>query len=147
MTLKGRLLLASPLAFVLLAGCGPKDPNLAATVSGNVKFNGSALPGGAVLFQDKNGASYTGALDENGNYTIPQMPAGDYKVLVDTEGLNPAKKPPSYGPGQASPAPQGVTAATGKYVKIPDKYSSVDTSGFTANITSGKQTKNFELKD
>jgi hypothetical protein len=150
MRYKARFLLASLVVLTLISGCGPKNPNASAAVSGKVTYKGAGLPAGAIMFQPKEGAPVTTALDENGNYTIPEMPAGDFIVIVDTEGLNPAKKPPTYGQndkGSASPAPQGSPTSTGKYVKIPDKYSNPTATDLKATIVAGKQTKDFELKD
>jgi hypothetical protein len=117
----------------LLAGCGRS----AATVSGKVTLDGQPLTKGEIAFYPgENGALVLGSIDGNGNYTLSTGTAkglapGKYQVtIVANDVLEPTQK-------FASPVPKLIT---------PAKYSTASTSGLTAEVTAGSNTKNFDLK-
>lgn len=76
----------SVLALLLLtfcAGCGG-----AGELSGKVSYKGKNLKGGSVTFVSKDsGISYPCTIADDGSYTLNTIPAGIYKVCVDTEYL------------------------------------------------------------
>jgi hypothetical protein len=149
---------------LMLVGCGPGEGK----VSGQVKFGGAPLPGGIVLFQPvgpQNSVSI--GLDEQGNYEVV-LPAGEVRVSVDNRMLQPHEPPIRGGPPnllsrvgdkiaaakkenapppKAAGSPNQIAAQKnpGKYVKIPDKYHDVSTSGLNFTVQRGNQTHNIEL--
>jgi hypothetical protein len=155
MTLKGGLVLALPLCLVLAIGCDKANPHAPASVTGKVTYKGNPVTAGTVTFNPNSEGPFSSAsLNEDGTYTINEAPAGDFTVTVDTESFNPDRKKATYGPGGAgagatSPPPAGVKTATptGKYVKIPKKYSDPKASPLTAKLGAGKQTVNFPLEE
>jgi hypothetical protein len=148
---KCRLLLAFPLVLGIIAGCNKGNPNAPASVSGKVTYKDKTLTAGMVTFFTPEGTPYNCPIKADGTYSGTDMPAGDLTVTVETESANTSKKVPQYGgkdrAGGASPAPQDRNTEAGEYVKIPKKYGDKKTSSLTANLTKGKNTKNFELTD
>lgn len=141
--------------------CGPGK----GTVSGQVLFDGKPLPGGRVTFRPTDGQhnSVSAELNEQGTFEVT-LPAGEVKVCVDNTELEPA---PSMGPSPLPPglppdlqqklkgsgggkaATKGQDGATGRpsgrYVKIPERYYQVETSGLQFKVVGGAQKHNLEL--
>ncbi len=91
-------------ALVTLPGCGKATGE----VKGKVTYKGNLLKGGTVLFVGAAGEpSSSAGIDENGNYTIPKLYAGEYKVCVETVSLLPGGKTDS---GKNSSMPPGMAA-------------------------------------
>jgi hypothetical protein len=113
-------------------GCG--SPKL----SGKVTYNGEPLHGGLVSITAANGWVGTSRIDEDGNYSIANVPPGSAKIAVDNFSgevkkiPRNIKRPPKSDP----PAP----------VKIPAKYKEAATSGLTCEVTGGRQTHNIDLQ-
>jgi hypothetical protein len=177
--MKTRYLLCPTLLFLLslalVLGCGSKK-TAGAKISGHVTYNGNAVPGGTITFHSEAGV-YSAAIENDGAYSAVDLPPGEMVVTVDTEELNPEKKPPptydakTVGPGsgmaakygkaapktvapkgasksEASPAPPGTgPAERGQYVKIPRNYADKAKSPLKVTLQSGTQSENFELKD
>jgi len=161
-------------AAIFLIGCKPSNPNAPVRVSGQVTYNGSAVPGGTINFHMKDGSSIvaTGNLDGAGKYSISDMPEGEFAITVETESINPSKKSDEYrgakvdggmaskygktmgggGPAKGgkampkSPAPDDVRQDT-SYVKIPAKYAKPSTSGLSVALKRGDQKFNADLTD
>lgn len=137
-----RIGLGVALLFGLFAtGCGSGGPTMG-RVSGTVKVDGQPLTKGTVTFiaTDSQRPNATGTISSSGTYTLQTTEPGDgavvgaYKVAisdVDSSALNTAL------PGM--PAPVSKSA-------IPKVYLDANTSGLTANVESGSNTKDFELK-
>jgi hypothetical protein len=141
-TLRGKIkrllfLAAALLAGTVIAGCGGGH----ASVSGEVRYNGRPLPSGTITFLGQSGHKRVAAADiSDGKYTIPDLEAGPAKVTVVTLPPSRGGKPPT---GKAIEAPVQVPA--GKYVAIPYRYANPDHSGLGHDVTSGTQTKDFDL--
>jgi hypothetical protein len=137
-----RIGLGAALLFGLFAtGCGSGGPTMG-RVSGTVKVDGQPLNKGTVTFisTDSQRPNATGTISPLGVYTLQTTEPGDgavvgsYKVAisdVDSNALNTAL------PGM--PAPVSKSA-------IPKTYLDANTSGLTADVVSGSNTKDFELK-
>jgi len=150
----------------LTVGCG-KTSETPAKVTGKVVYKGQPLRGGSIAFHPKEGAVYGTTLSEEGTYEIVGVPPVAMKVTIDTESLNPNKKPPSYGGGRGAKIDQEYRAKmqemTGgnagasplmskeemarRYVKIPVKYTKPDTSGLSVTLEAGSQSHDFTLGD
>jgi hypothetical protein len=140
--------LALPLALFALAGCGTDT----GTVSGIVRYKDKPLPSGVVIFTTKDTkGSGNSPIDENGRYTVSNLPPGKVTITVITQKtiLPPAaskegdkkvapkeglKKPDEFGKGER------------KFVPIPFKYSMMDKSGLTYEVKPGPQEHNIDLK-
>lgn len=100
-----------------------------ATVSGRVTFGEEPLRGGSVTFISTTDASKraTGVLKPDGTFSITDVPIGPARVAIDTE-------PMRFG-------------APDRYVQIPVRYVSPETSGFTFDVQPGENTgAKFQLE-
>jgi hypothetical protein len=119
-----------------ITGCAGKGD-----ISGEVKFKGELLPFGRITFVSE-GASkqvVTGVI-KDGAYSVAGVPAGPAKVKIETFKPLPADKTP-----KESDLPKGLSASPPKHVEIPSKYADPAKSGLTYDVTSGSQTKDFDL--
>jgi hypothetical protein len=157
----GPFALASRLGLLLLlpvvAGCGPGQGQ----VSGRVLYNGAPLPGGRVTFRpaDPRQNSVSAELDEQGNYEVV-LPVGEVEVSVDNRELEPSVPlggplPPGLPPevrkalsgaGPDKPGPKSPVKSSRRYVQIPDRYSSIETSGLRFTVERGEQRHDIGLK-
>lgn len=159
---RSRLILVQALvlavvATVALQGCSKRSGS-GATVQGKVTYKGEPVTGGAIAFHPSDGGTpYQGSLKADGTFVFADVPLGDVKVTVDTEGIksisgNPyptdkmpgGKKPPKD--VAKSSGPEGLNSGM-TYVKIPAKYAKAGTTTLTATIEKGKKTYDFELTD
>jgi hypothetical protein len=148
-----------------------------ASVKGRITYKGNILKGGTICFHSTEGAGdFGGYIAEDGTYSVPSVPAGTYKVVVETDtaktrntGNNmmkgsgkmnpPAKKeesqkskplPPDaqekIPPGYKPSNPADMIAAKQRYVEIPSSYGKADTTPETYTVVPGDQTHDIELK-
>jgi hypothetical protein len=141
-TLGYRIVLGVALGFGLFAtGCGASGPTMG-RVSGTVKVDGQPLTKGTVTFIATDGQrpNATGTISSSGTYTLQTTEPGDgavvgsYKVAisdVDSSTLNTAL------PGMPPPVSKSA---------ISKVYLDANSSGLTANVEAGSNTKDFELK-
>src|SRR5262249_54572371 len=117
-------------AAVGAAGCSSGGTG---TITGKVYYLDVPLKGGNVTFVSTDGKrTISTSIKEDGTYTLERVPAGNVKICVETESMNPAGKtrvtysPPKdqsgvgYNPGQqGGPDLQEMTR---RYRQIPEKY-------------------------
>lgn len=155
-------------ALCAAVGCGPG----VGKVSGVVTANGKPVPAGLVTFRpdDPTANSISAELDREGRYSV-ELPAGPCRVAVDNRQYEPLPKPgggiPSgislpaevlaklkqAPPSEAAPEIDPTTTAdapvareSGLYVKLPEKYYLVETSGLTFEVEPGEQKMDLELQ-
>lgn len=149
-----RLKLLGPILLaVLISACGPKPPAGAKPtkkVTVTVTYKGAPVEGAMVTFVNQDGPpSANGRTDAQGKARLKTYVDGDgatigsHKVMIEKSiaegGQTVGSDDPSYDPN-APPAKV-------KYV-VPQKYSSIATSGLTAEVKEGSPTEfTFELKD
>ena len=97
-------------------------------VSGRVLYNGKPLPGGRVTFVTADGFASTAVIDETGNYRIKSR-VGEAGIGVDNRMLQ-----------------KRGNRVPGRYVQIPAKYSTPDTSGLKYKVRKGQQTGKTHLQ-
>jgi len=134
----GWLSLVVSLLLSTLTGCGRSFYK----VSGEVTYKGKAVPKGTISFLPKEkGVRPVASAIENGKYTIPQAPAGEMTVTISTPPPPPepekGKKPPPRFKPKEKPKED---------MNVPAKYGDRKTTPLTYTVTSGEQTKNFELQ-
>jgi hypothetical protein len=142
----------------LAAGCG-EPSQTPSRVTGMVKYNGQPVPSGTITFHSEDKGPYSAVLAEDGTYEIADLPSGKMVVTVECETFNTNRNLPAYGGARGNAMTNerleaerqaGRTINPGterKYVKIPAKYAKPATSGLTATLETGRQTKIFELTD
>lgn len=136
--------LARPLAaglFVVslasLAGCG-NDPGRG-SVKGKITVNGKPLAKGLITFLTSSGNKdpYSSAIT-NGEYAIPDMPAGPAKVYI----IPPlTSEPPPVDKGDLVPAARPGQ----KKLVVPDKYQNPETSGLSLVVQKGENKFDADL--
>jgi hypothetical protein len=143
----GRLIVILILGMIpATAGCGASK----GSVSGSVSYKGEKLKGGTVTFvNEKKENVGVSTIEENGTYSIPKIPAGDYTVCVETESLKPPNpavlmnKPPA---GAQRPAGTPDWEARAKrYMLIPPTYNNPEQSTLKIKVTGGKQEYDIPL--
>jgi hypothetical protein len=145
------VLLAGAVVPVLgTAGCGGVSK---ATVTGKVSYNGKVLKGGYVTFIHAN-RTVSGQINQDGTYTIEDIPTGAVKICVATSHLSTKNRtgPASYAPPKGAEAaggdytPPDRGAAARRYTEIPAKYEKEGTSDLTYTVEGGQTTYDIKLK-
>jgi hypothetical protein len=120
----------------LLSGCSRSSQE--SQVSGRVLLDGKRIGPGTIVFAPVgDGKPATGAVDENGNYSMHTnrevgLGAGKYKIAVSIREL-----PPDIKRGDRPPP--------GKLL-IPEKYEDNAKSGLEYDVSPGSNTIDIELK-
>jgi hypothetical protein len=132
----------------LAAGCGSK-----AAVTGKVTYRGVPVTGGSVTLVASDGTAYSGTIQADGTYSIPDVPTGSVQIGVTGPGPAGAGSRAGHGgrgEGGAigrgkspdGPAPE-TKAAAGP--PIPETYLDPRTSGLTGTVKAGEPL-NIDLK-
>jgi len=132
----------------LLAGCGRSGSS--SSVTGSVTYKGKPVTGGTMLLHGKDKV-FPASLGPDGNYICPSVPAGEYTVTINTEGLKKNVVDPVIG-GEEQKLFENKDLAKARasipaYVPIPGKYADAKTSGLTLTVGSGSNTKDLQLTD
>jgi hypothetical protein len=129
----------------LIGGCGRTPRSVEhAEVSGKVLLQGQPVPGGQVNFVTvKGGFASAGTIDENGNYQI-KAPVGEVVITVNNAMLAPRRGPREV-PHPKKPGADEEQPVKGRWVKIPSRYSTPDTSDLKYTVKPGTQTHDVEL--
>jgi hypothetical protein len=146
----GRLVLASALLVLVALGCGYKNPNAPASVTGKVTYKGKPVPAGTVRFHSQDAGSVTCQLDVDGSYSSTDVPAKEMTVTVETESAKPTDTPANQArkqSGSAPPPPGSEKSKPLEYVKIPEKYAKTKDTPLKTTLKPGKNTYNIELTD
>ncbi len=120
-----------------------KADNPVGQVDGTVTFNGNPLSGGTLAYHPANGKAVMVVLRPDGNYAIAKLPAGQYRVTVETESLKPHDKDKGKAKGDA--APKADAEADARYVPIPQLFADAKTTPLSVAVVAGKQTFDFNL--
>lgn len=146
------LSLLGVLSCSLFVGCPGAGDSIQSesTVTGTVTLDGAPVEGATVTFrpEDASGSGAFGMTNAEGKYELNTSTAvlgvepGKYKVSVTkmeaAASDAPSEDDPSYGG-----APKKEAAP--KHL-IPEKYSRIESSGLTADVTPGENTIPLELK-
>jgi hypothetical protein len=133
---------------LLAVGCsGSKG-----VVSGKVLYQGKPIRGGTVSFILEKGGVMFCPIEEDGSYTIRNVPPGPVKITVETQSFRPLVVPagPRSGPPELMKKmmePQTNDPERAKrYVPIPIHYSDPSKSNLTYTVQSGAQIHDIDLK-
>ena len=147
----------------LAIGCQQSGPDRPKTfpVTGKVTLGGQPVEGATVSFQAAQNSA-TGTTDAGGIYKLTTFAAGDgavpgeYKVAITKfEGGAAPSGAASGSGGLASgelpddyEAPEeGAEEPAAPENELPAKYADAETSGLTATVSEGENTKDFELTE
>lgn len=122
-------------ACLAVIGCGAGKGD----VTGKVTFKGEPLKGGYVSFVSEGGGpSFTGTINDDGTYLVPNVQAGKYKVCVDTESLKSSSGQGGPGMPPGAKGPGGPPGAKGPGGYAPTSYT--PTGGTTDNLAKAAET-------
>jgi hypothetical protein len=145
-------------AVFLLAATGCGKGNNAPVLMGKVTYNNQPVTGGNIWLvptappgQGKP-VSYLGVISSQGTYIISGAPAGEMKVVVETESLRLAAQGPpipSNLPPQAAQTLQKLQQRPDAqhYVQIPFKFSDPNQTPLRMTTAGGKQAYDIQLAD
>jgi hypothetical protein len=134
---------------LVLAGCNVSNAPKG-TLSGTIAYKGQPVNGGALQLISTSGGADSAPIPiaQDGTFKAADVPAGDYKVVVQpSEG---SKGPPTQG---MSPEMLAKMKANPDFnqpatIRIPDKYKSKETTDLTLTVKKSGETKvTLELKD
>ena len=113
----------------LFAGCSGPPSEPVGTLTGIITSNGELLVPDcrARAYHAKTETTKAVIVSDEGRYTFKDFPIGDYKLAVQPK--------PSYG-AQADPYDN----------RVPDKYRSINTSGFEFTIKEGMNEYDLKLE-
>ena len=120
--------------FVLAAGCGPSRGN----VSGQISYHGRPMMQGTVQAVPADKIIRYASI-ENGAYQLRDLPAGSAHFAVsspDPRAQRVAARASSYPAKDKAEATTVVRAE--KWIPIPEKYASFETSGLHFDIRAGE---------
>ena len=125
----------------LVVGCGSgEDPHPPTVpVQGKVTYQGQPVTKGTITFQPPGGRPSVGEIQPDGTYSLSTYGQkdgailGPHQVMIVANTGDPTKMPSS--PGYVVPKDL-----------VPQKYSSLETSGLEAVVTSEKKSYDFDLK-
>jgi hypothetical protein len=126
-------------------------------VSGVATFEGKPIPGGLLTFRpaDPSQNSVAYELDRDGKFKV-ELPAGEVGVCIDNREFEPRPAmQPAIPPGMSLP-PEVIKAmqagtkesarVSDRWVKLPEKYYEMETSGIKFEVKGGKQEETIEFK-
>jgi len=126
---------------LVVFGCGSGGPEMG-RVSGTVKYQGKPLEAGTVTFIATDGQrpNATGTIQPGGSYSLQTAEPGDGAVVGDYKVAVTDIDPNSF--NTALPGAPTKAAKSG----IPKQYQDANSSGLTAKVESGSNTRDFDLK-
>jgi hypothetical protein len=138
---------------LLLAGCGGKKGPL---LTGKVLYKGQPVTGGTLSLVALGGTApkdhagpYPGTISPQGTYVISGVPAGKWKVVVETQSLKNVGKT-TLAPGVKSAVDadsMNNNPNMPKYVEVPPRYGNPQQSPLEVTVTGSRQTQDLELTD
>jgi len=148
-----RLGRAAAIVLTLLAltttSCGPRQERLAesgASLEGTIKYGGEPLQFALVLVQTAKGAA-TGRIGEDGRYRVENVPLGEVMIGVNTAAAQGEFQSKAMAAGlNKGPEGKGKGKIVGpKFIQIPVKYYSPDTSDLKTTIVKGTNTFDIDI--
>jgi hypothetical protein len=138
---------AAALALCCALGVGCGGGSKGAVATGNVKLDGVALANSSLVLHYEDGKKHSIGIDTDGSFKGESVPLGKATVSFlnarSTRGV-PTEMGDLFAKMKGgSPDMQKMASFLG--VAIPAKYTDEKTSGFAWEITSGTNTKDFEL--
>lgn len=123
-----------------IAGCGPREQIV--PVSGQVSYNGKPLTFGGVSFHPPKGQPARGTIDEQGRFVLSTHAEGDGAVV----GKHQVRVTCYEGQHASARSRPDAEPALGKLL-IPERYSSIATSGIEVEVEPGMPEVVIKLTD
>ena len=132
---------AAVCVIIFASGCG--GPGLC-TVTGKITSKSKPVCTGAINLLAENGEYFSGGIDQEGNYTLINVPTGTFKVAVISD--KPAGPPPMSIKRNPNDPPPPAPAVVANWVPVDAKYGDPNTSGKQITLNSGTNTVNIDLE-
>jgi hypothetical protein len=129
---RGISCLLGPLV-ALVTGCGAGTGD----VTGTVSYQGKPVASGTVLIVGADSLPYYGSIQEDGTYTVPNVPLGLGKIAISCPQRVSAKGA-EFAKRRSDPK---------KWFPLPEKYRDFAASGLTVNVAAGETMQDLELVD
>lgn len=125
---------------LVAAGCGSGGPSMG-RVSGTVTYQGKALDTGTITFIATDGErpNASGSIQSGGSYSLQTTEPGDGAVVGDYRVAITDVDPTAFNTSLPGAPPSVPKSA------IPKQYHDPNTSGLTATVAEGNNTKDFKL--
>ena len=127
-----------------ITGCN-NGPHAGAKVTGTVKLDGKALPGGSVLMESADGKfKDAGVIGADGSFTVANAPLGKVKVALIIPDAPVLPEPPAgKGPEKPADLPKSGEKLSRESLvmlaKVPAKYRDANQSGLSFEVGSSNQ--------
>ncbi len=128
---------------LLVTGCGSAGPSLG-EVHGRVTIDGKAVNTGRIMFHPETGRSATGEIRSDGTYSLTTFKqddgamVGKHRITIKAVDVVPNARP------VGSTDLDQKQGGTVRWL-VPERYSAVETSLLTAEVTAGVNTINFNI--
>jgi hypothetical protein len=134
----------------VVVGCGPKRPH-SSVITGKVTYKGQPLAHATLLVYppglQENLAPLAYGIQEDGSYKISDLPAGEYKMVIqgaqETGEADLSKIPPEKRAEVKEKLDKMRTPAT---IPFPKKYQSPSTTPLKCTITDKDQQQDLTLE-
>ena len=136
MRIQASVVAVSGFLAVALIGCGGDARGPRGTVRGVVKYEGTPLSSGTVVFHGPENRGASAQIQADGSYSVADAAIGDNKITVTTP-------PPPAVKVETAPLP-GTKSVTS--IAIPTKYGIASKSELTFEVKNGDQTFDIQLK-
>jgi hypothetical protein len=145
-----RIRFCTPLVFlVLLGGCGDR----AATLSGNVTYQGRTVTSGSVIVVNADGTAKSGVIEPDGTYTVEGVKLGRVKIGVFSPDPAHARSILKADENRAKTVrrtakkarPAGKAAAGG-WFPLPHNLGDPDKSGLACDVTESHIQHDIDMK-
>jgi hypothetical protein len=145
-------ILGAGLATAFLSGCGASVGD----VNGTVTCGNKTLASGAVIIRGSDMITYHGSIDEDGNYTVSNVPTGPATIVVVSMNPQVSVDPATFDEGDmikqrfvkaAPPAAKPMPRSEPKrWFPIPKKYEDFRTTDLTLNVAGGANQHDIHLE-
>lgn len=131
----GTSLVLSVFTLAMLAGCEPSRPETA-EVSGRITFKGKPVPQGRILFWPSKGRPAMAEIQPDGTYELTTFSGSDGAMLGEHRVTIKATRMHFPDGNQTKGVVQWL---------VPQRYENINTSPLTAEVSTGKNSINFNL--
>lgn len=135
------LFIILPLCLAMLGGCSDEQRLVLpeGTLQGKVLYKGKPVPYALVVVQSGQNAS-TGNADDEGNYVVKNVAAGEVQIGVNTDAGRGNMMSATMAAAQT-----GDKSLKPSFVDLPKKYFDPTTSGIVAKVENGSGVNQFDI--
>ena len=136
------------IACVSISACGSKEITLKTTgakLSGTVQYGTDKIQFAKIIVKNQSGSAQ-GDINDDGIYSMDNVPLGEVTVAVNTEAGRDGFMRKSMAQSYKGPDAKGKGKSEYKLISVPAKYQDLDQSPLKTKIEVGENTFNIEIK-